>query len=30
MIDLGAYGVVVGTMITRPRIITNMFAEKIK
>lgn len=30
MIELGAFGVVVGTMITRPRIITNLFAEQIK
>ncbi len=29
LIELGAYGVVVGTMITRPRIITNLFADKI-
>lgn len=30
MIEIGAYGVVVGTMITRPRIITSLFADKIK
>lgn len=30
MIELGAFGVVVGTVVTRPRIITNLFAEQIK
>ncbi len=30
MLDIGAYGVVVGTFITRPRVITNKFIEFIK
>ncbi len=30
MIDIGTYGIVVGTTITRPRIITNKFANIIK
>jgi N-acylglucosamine-6-phosphate 2-epimerase len=30
LMDIGAYGVVVGTMITRPRIITERFVEIIK
>ena len=30
IIELGAFGVVVGTIITRPRIITKRFVESIK